>query len=182
MRKIIGFAFAQQSGKTTAAKYLASHYPLCKVDNFAKSLKDGIGKTVFGLTDDQLNDPVLKETIDPFWDMTPRKIMQLAGTECMRNTFSNDIWVRTLEKRITKAAEHFMFAVDDVRYPNEARAIKDWGGIVVRINRDTGIKSSHVSETSLLDYKDFDYTIDNNGSFEDLYIQLDKIAKEYLGK
>ncbi len=56
--------------------------------------------------------------------------------------------------------------VTDVRFENEAEAIKERGGILLRINRnvDTG---THPSETSLDDYK-FDYTISNKGSMEDL--------------
>ncbi len=196
MRKIIGFAYGMSTGKTTAAKYLEGKYQrpstvyqmpgqrdyYFKRDNFAKSLKEGIGKMVFGLTEEQLNDPILKETIDPYWDMTPRKIMQLAGTEAMRNTFHQDIWVRTLEKRIKAADVNAMFAIDDVRYVNEAEAIKSWGGIVVHINRDTKKQSTHISETEMQSYKDFDYTIDNNSTFTYLYGHLDKIVEEYIGK
>jgi hypothetical protein len=181
-RKIIAFAAQMQVGKTTSAKYLVTKYDFVR-DNFAFSLKTGIGKHVFGLTDEQLNDPILKETIDPYWDMTPRKIMQVAGTEAMRNTFHKDIWIKTLEKRIKAPTwENANWAIDDVRYPNEADAIKSWGGIVVLILRGEEKSIGHLSETSMQSYKDFDYTIDNNGTFTGLYNQLDKLVRTHNWK
>ena len=64
--------------------------------------------------------------------------------------------------------------ITDVRFPNEAQAIKDRGGIVIRVNRldvdkfTTNFPQTlHPSETALDDYK-FDHVIDNNGSLEEL--------------
>lgn len=71
--------------------------------------------------------------------------------------------------------------ISDTRFSNEAQAIKDRGGIVVRINRPEPIKMhdpnsqfyriKHSSETSL-DSWAFDYTIDNSGSLEELLEQV----------
>lgn len=63
--------------------------------------------------------------------------------------------------------------ITDVRFPNEAQAIVDKGGKMVRINRHEVNKDyqekvkKHSSETSLDTWK-FDWTINNNGSIEDL--------------
>jgi len=76
--------------------------------------------------------------------------------------------------------------ITDVRFPNEAQAIKDRGGIVIRVNRfkiitktlPDGTECSfipnplfdgeeHPSETALDDYE-FDHVIDNNGSIDEL--------------
>jgi hypothetical protein len=183
MRKILGFAFRMQVGKTTCAKYLESKYDFRR-DSFARSLKDGIGKTVFGLTDEQLNDPIMKETMDPFWEMTPRKIMQLAGTEAMRNTFDQDIWVKTLLKRISATPDKISFAIDDVRYHNEAAAIKKMGGKIILINREYSIYPSHthISETEMASYQDYDGVLDNSGTFTYLYKQLDKLIEQFYPK
>lgn len=181
---MIGFAYQAQTGKTTASKYLENKYGF-KRDNFAFSLKEGIGKHVFGLTQEQMTDPVLKETVDPFWGMTPRRIMQRAGTEAMRNTFRSDIWIMTLQRRVNEAmkfskVEPVNFAIDDVRFADEADAIKAWGGKVIWIQRGEEKSIGHLSELDLQNYKKFDYVLDNNGTFESLYIQLDKIVKENI--
>lgn len=62
--------------------------------------------------------------------------------------------------------------ITDLRFPNEANAIKDRGGITVRINRaeaytSGSVKNLHSSETAL-DRYDFDYVIINSGTIEEL--------------
>lgn len=51
--------------------------------------------------------------------------------------------------------------ITDVRFPNEAEAIKDRGGFIIRIDRP-GVEpvNAHPSETAL-DNWDFDYRIAN---------------------
>lgn len=56
--------------------------------------------------------------------------------------------------------------ITDVRFPNEAKAVKDRAGFIIRVNRGEPI-SNHESETALDDYP-FDYVIDNNGTIEEL--------------
>ena len=58
--------------------------------------------------------------------------------------------------------------VTDVRFRNEADAIRARGGVVVRINRP-GIEApnDHISEHDLDGYA-FDYFVDNDGTIEDL--------------
>lgn len=131
--------------------------------------------------------------------MTPRKLLQLLGTECGRSIIHPNIWVNALfsdydnnfhAKKFSvrqgfEEPEYPNWIITDVRFPNEAQAIKDRGGIIIRVNREIDttalqkgsvllsdvIKSMsvehHPSETALDDYK-FDYVIDNNGSIEEL--------------
>lgn len=68
--------------------------------------------------------------------------------------------------------------ITDVRFPNEAQAIKDRGGIILRIDRpakvDLGPRRTdwmHSSETAL-DTWEFDYEIDNDGGVEDLMEEI----------
>lgn len=84
--------------------------------------------------------------------------------------------------------------ITDLRFPNELKAIKDRQGITIRVNRSEKhkieavggkinithdhVKSyEHESETAL-DNAEFDYTIDNNGTIEEL---IEKV-KEILTK
>jgi len=73
--------------------------------------------------------------------------------------------------------------ITDVRFPNEAEAIKKRDGILIRIDRNyvsterlNRIQQRHSSETALDDYDGFDNTIFNNGTLEDLY----NIAKQIV--
>ncbi len=177
--KLVAFGFAAQVGKSLSCKYLADKYGFIE-DAFAYSLKQGIGKGVFGLSDDQME--YGKETIDPFWNITPRKILQMAGTDAMRNIFGEDIWLKTLERRIMLQPER-AYAIMDVRFPNEAELIKKLGGILVSIERDiVGTNSKHISEIAMDSYTGWDYKIDNNSTFENLYKQLDVIIESNYGK
>jgi len=77
--------------------------------------------------------------------------------------------------------------ITDVRFPNELEAVKQREGITIRVNRYVGEvvmytpryspPKEHSSETAL-DDATFDYTIDNNGTIEELI----KKVKEVLIK
>lgn len=83
--------------------------------------------------------------------------------------------------------ENSNWIITDLRFPNELKAVEDRNGITIRINRsEKGIlfhsinsfnNSQHPSETSL-DNANFKYTIENNGTIEELI----KKVKEVLIK
>jgi hypothetical protein len=108
------------------------------------------------------------------WDgLTPRKILQLLGTEAGREIIHPNIWVNSLFADYTTDSN---WIITDVRFPNEAQAIKDRGGIVIRIERPGGEShcgGAHASETALDDY-DFDIVINNDGTIEEL---IDKVKQ-----
>lgn len=59
-------------------------------------------------------------------------------------------------------AKYPNWIITDVRFPNEVKAIKDRGGIVIRIERpEIGWTGDHESETALDGYTDFNYHIVN---------------------
>lgn len=72
---------------------------------------------------------------------------------------------------------HSRWLVTDVRFPNEAQAIKERGGLLVRINRGTPADNQHISETALDDYEGFDIVIDNNGTLDELKEKVKEILK-----
>lgn len=128
--------------------------------------------------------------------MTYRKLLQLIGTEAMREQIHPNIWVNALfadykpiggrmippkfPKDYTSGNFDFPnWIVTDVRFPNEATAIQDRGGILIRVNRDTGeAPIDHPSETALDNYNAFDYVIDNNGTIELLMEKVKDILIE----
>jgi len=63
---IVGLGFRAGSGKDTVANYLIDKYNFKKT-SMAESIKEGIGRGVFGFTDEQLYGD-LKEIVDEFWD------------------------------------------------------------------------------------------------------------------
>ena len=135
--------------------------------------------------------------------ITPRLMLQLLGTECGREIIHPNIWVNALfadykptgdnllEGEVRKVREEDLiypnWIITDVRFPNEAQAIKDRGGIVIRVNRPlerlgnsklpklkhTSI-SQHPSETALDNYN-FDYVIENEGNIDELVQKINQL-------
>lgn len=168
--------------------------------------------------------------------LTPRKILQLLGTEAGREIIHPNIWVNALfsdykpninprnqlhhkenwfkkkgynfeelkvrdrDLYFSLKEKYFMelnnllpnWIITDVRFPNEANAILDRGGLMIRTNRMNSTPQDghvfvnkqqrlHPSETSLDDYTKFDYVIENEGTITDLIEKVKEILiKENL--
>lgn len=98
--------------------------------------------------------------------MTIGEMQQKVGTEAIRNNIHNDAWVLSLFG--TYKEEQDFWIITDVRFKNEAKIIKEKGGIVIRLNGDPlnskvgdDRNMNHQSEIDLDDYKDFDYVYEN---------------------
>ena len=185
--RIIGLGCTAQVGKDTAAEYLEKRYPgRVKRVAFADKLKK-ICMDLFGLTQEQCYGPQeIKEKIDPRYNMTPREIMMGVG-EKMRQIFP-DIWVDTVFYTTIpewEAQGYDCFVISDVRYPNEADKIHARAGVVVKVNREGAgvtVGANHSSETAMREYKDFDFIIDNNQSYEDYFKKIDAMMEEIDGR
>lgn len=94
-----------------------------------------------------------------------RYAMQTLGTEWGRLCLDRDLWVNI---GIAKAKQYDKAVITDVRFPNEAEAIKEQGGIIIRILREIAdnAKDEHASE--MIDNIVPDFFVDNNGSLQDL--------------
>lgn len=132
--------------------------------SFAHKIKQIIC-ILLGCTMEQLEDPVFKETPlgEEWWcwkivleggygthlypyslpkpkniqglnlvKMTPRMLMQMLGTEFGRDMVHPNLWVNSLMNEYKRQK----WLITDVRFPNEAKAIKDRGGILIRLDRE----------------------------------------------
>ena len=114
-------------------------------------------------------------------DYTYRSLLQVLGTEAGRETIHPNIWVNSLMSKRTPTSN---WLITDVRFENEAQAILDRGGVLLRVNRPDKKSSkdvaNHSSETALDDYE-FENVIVNDGSLKDLYSKvIGFILKEEL--
>ena len=140
---IIGICGFQGSGKDTIADYLQNIYGF-KRDSFAATLKDAVA-AVFGWDRELLEgrtreSRIWREQVDPWWakrlnmpNLTPRLVLQKWGTEVARKSWHDDIWIASLENKLTRA--HNDIVITDVRFPNEIEAVRNAGGIVIRVVR-----------------------------------------------
>ena len=168
---------------------------------------------------EEVNDLFVQETIT----VTPRLLLQTIGTDIVR-AINPDIWINSLFSDYNYKAkkegfqrsvkdkdgipisfeyevEYPNWIITDVRFPNEAKAIKEKDGLVIRVNRpfycqgctieklvyqdcmDCAVyqmeilQKEHESEIALDDYENFDYTIDNNNCIDCLIEQVKEILK-----
>jgi Domain of unknown function (DUF4406) len=171
--ELIGLSGYARSGKDTIADSLATTYGYKKM-SFADPMKKAL-LTLDPNIDFGEGRAYLSQAIKVGWDELKnnsteiRPLLQRMGTEIGRNMWGEDFWVNAAINSIPDGSK-IVFA--DVRFPNEADAIKSLGGSVWRIERNgVGPANSHISETALDGYK-FDKTINNSGSIEDLEITV----------
>lgn len=93
-----------------------------------------------------------------------RKFLQRLG-DGGRQVFGEDFWVDQLFK---KAGQLGRVVIPDVRYENEALAIKDAGGVVIKIDRPGHKAQGHISETALADWDGWDEVFTNAGALVEL--------------
>jgi hypothetical protein len=102
--------------------------------------------------------------------MTVREVLQFVGTELFRNQLDPDIWLNSVF--LKPWAEDDVVIIADARFPNEA-ILGRQHGLLINVQRDTGMENDgHVSENALADYDGYHYVVQNNGSFDDLKVQL----------
>ena len=140
---IIGICGLIGSGKGTVADILVDYHDFKKI-SFADKVKDG-ASAIFGwdralLEGDTDRSRLWREKQDDFWtnetgmEVTPRLVLQLLGTDCMRNGFYDGIWVSLVKKHMIENP-HYNYVIPDVRFPNEMKMIRELGGEVWQVRR-----------------------------------------------
>lgn len=173
--KLIGITGKARSGKDTLARFGFTQYGFTRIA-FADPLKLA-AQHIFGLSHEQTWDDDLKEVVIPFWNMSPRQMFQLLGTESVKGTFGDDTWMKRWILSYSLMRETDDIVVPDVRCDIEADGIRKLGGVIIEVQRGVGLNGStgdHASERGLSTLPDF--TIDNNGTLEELYAAFDAIV------
>lgn len=202
--KLIGMSGKIASGKDYTANLLMEEImctgELVNFISFADGLRIEVSSVAefieMGLSDDEIaevmkatpsdiktfrelmaDDDLFTRTHDPkLRTKNVRLIMQHWGTNVRRRDNDN-YWVDKLVDYVNlNSSQYDYIVVTDVRFPNEANAIINNGGVLVRcqVDEDTRLNRikgrgttvtseqlTHVSETALDDY-DFPFIIDTN--------------------
>lgn len=168
---IIGFCGLAGAGKDTAAAHLVERHGYRRIA-FADPMR------------------VALERLDPFvqigaahlrlshivaargWheakkEPDVRRLLQRFGTEVGREMMGEDVWV---DMALRGVAPGDRVAITDVRFPNEAAAVRRLGGIVVEVQRPgaglAGSTGAHASEAMAFER---DHVLVNDGELADLW-------------
>ena len=205
---ILGICGFQGAGKDTFANHLVSNHNFIKF-SFAGATKDMLN-ILFGwnralLEGDSMESRQFRETVDIWWseklgipNLTPRKILQLIGTDLFRKHFNQDIWVRVVEKKILtqlKSNSNSNIVISDCRFPNEIQMLRNLGTRIISIQRNlppwfdkykSGLDCEealklHESDISWI-REDFDHIISNNFETKELFeFEINKFIKDNFG-
>jgi hypothetical protein len=171
-----------------------------EIKKFAGKLKQ-IGSLLTGIPIEMFEDQDFKKlNMNTEWGMTYREFLQRLGTEAMRDGLHTNVWVNALfadyypspnktleesfqEQFLTGVSEIYYklpnWIITDMRFPNEMEAVEFREGITIRVVRQDmhsleAMIPAHASETALDDAK-FDYTIENNGTLDELVEKVREI-------
>lgn len=170
-----------------------------QIKKFAAKLKQ-IASLMLGVPAEKFEDQEFKKTfLGSEWDikeyhsedshedytwihqMTVREFLQKLGTEGVRDGVHKNAWVNALfadyklqpHAGMTRDLIYPDWIITDMRFINEMKAVKDRGGITIRVIRKlpdvdyTTMEAVHPSETQL-DNEEFDHIIYNNGTIDEL--------------
>ena len=139
-------------------------------------------------------------------NFTPRLALQLIGTDVMRNHFDPNIWLNSLEYRVKKLHnQNQCVVISDCRFRNELDLIRRVGGTTILVQRDEKpvwydialaanngdavakhIMSRDFSDVHQSEYDwigcDIDFTVNNNGTLEELYANVDIVIDKLQQK
>lgn len=152
---IIGLCGAAGAGKDTVAMHLSRERQFIALA-LADPLYDMIAAMTC-ITAERLADRSVKEATIGWLGASPRRMLQTLGTEWGRGTLGDDVWIKHLFRRIADFGTTESFVITDVRFANEAQAIRSRGGHIIEIVRPTplaGVPSEarqHSSEAGIPD-------------------------------
>jgi dephospho-CoA kinase len=182
---IIGLCGNGQSGKDTLAVGLVKYYGFERhafadpIRNMLYALNPLVLTDAAAFNEGMLYPIRLKKLVDQYgWEVAKqsnevRILLQRLGSEAGRDQLGENVWVDALFNK----AQAPLIVITDVRFPNEAEAIKQRGGIIVRVEREGyGPINGHHSEVA---FKGQNILIHNSGTPKDLLATFVEAYKEH---
>lgn len=179
MAKIIGITGNAGAGKDTLALLLTSATGLnvkhAFIRSFADPLKEYV-KVKFGLTDADVHTQTGKSRVIEWLGVTVREVLRREGTELTRDPWGQNFWILHMQNKVSRFPDDAVVIIPDVRFEDEAKFVKDAGGVLIQVQRqDLEVDSSHRSEQGIGSIVP-DFVIHNNGDISDLGEEADRVA------
>lgn len=186
---IIGIGHAKRVGKDTAAEALVRDLGFVRI-SFADPLKalafeaDPLVTSGTRTVNTHIGHGRMQWVVQGLggWDAAKdtypevRRFLEKLGAGA-RKVFGETFW---LNMALEQAKQHENVVFSDVRYENEADAIKAAGGKVIRIDRP-GFEPGGEVDTLLVGYE-FDHVLKNTSSVADLQAEIVAYAKSLAAK
>jgi hypothetical protein len=208
---LIGLIGLAGSGKDTVGDILSEQGFIR--DSFAKPVKDAVA-AIFGWDRAKLEGTTKearewREQDCPYWSakmgkpFSPRRALQMMGTEIGREIYHQNLWVDAMERRLTRDWTDINFVITDVRFDNEMEMIHRLGGTIIQVERgpkpawyhdainfnfnryhapdkewllSAALSTVHVSEWGWIGSPLIDHTIKNDGTLDDLKYEVNVIV------
>lgn len=165
---LIGLTGPAGCGKDTVGYLLLKHGDFRRYA-LASPIKRGI-EAMFGFGPGIWEDRLAKEAPLPWLGKSPRQLAQTLGTEWGREHVDRELWVKLMLRTWDEVRQALSprMVVTDVRFDNEAQAIKNAGGTVWRVERPgVAAVAAHVSEKGVSSAL-IEGVVKNTGSLDQL--------------
>lgn len=114
----------------------------------------------------------LKTSETKYW-MSLRDILVYVGTYILQQDINKNVFINTIANQVKIAYlknKNLKYAiVTDVRFVHELDYIKKNNGLTIKIIRNSIQQLDNIAEHDLDDEDSYDYIIENNGSYDDLF-------------
>jgi hypothetical protein len=193
---LIGFAGYAGSGKDTAAEAVVRELGAVRraladpIKHAITVLNPELDREFYWNVQQQLahygwdpdHNPVGTPTYFAAWDALKRelpearRLLQVFGTEVGRQLFGENVWIDQL---LRFAVDHSLVVVPDVRFPNEAVAIREQGLLIHVVRPGVGPVNGHTSE-GLLQAAMGDVMLLNEGTVSDFQSLVVDTLRPYV--
>lgn len=154
--------------------YSQAKFKFPNIHSFAENLKK-CTSICTGIDYHLLEDRAIKESEIDWLGLTHRQLLQWFG-EAIRRQINENFWILSM---FSTYSDSNFWIISDVRYKNEAEAIREKGGFLIRLLRLESQSNTHISETDLDDYPNFDVLILNDSSLESLFEKVKELVKKH---
>lgn len=174
--QLIGVTGYKRSGKDQFCTFLKeiSHIPVQR-HAFADDIRDEIYEHIFkpnGLSRELIYDDSKKDIYRP--------ILIWWGTEFRRYHFGQNYWMDKMADVIRTYQDQpddCIFCVSDVRLIEEAKFVRTYNGMMVKIDRFDAATINHPTETEV-PLIEVDHVIRNRGTLDEYRIEVENFARE----
>ena len=178
----IAFGCQARAGKDTAADYMYKKYN-GEILRFADPLKDIMAYAQQRCGFEQTKDTQFLQMIGTDWARSrdPDVWIKLLIAQVKDSNTDTNTNIQTSNTNTNIQTNSNNYFVSDLRFRNEATALKRAGFTCVRIIRDDRINDrsqTHQSEVDLVNWDGWDYVIENNDTLEEFYKKLDNICHD----